>query len=82
MISIKPKRKQESVIDFTSPKKKKPWNEEDDGEMPATQIDFMDELSATQVDFMVEEEEKEKLPAYKLAAFGDEDVVSYIKESR
>lgn len=50
MIHINPKRKQESNFQnfiSPSPKKKKPWDDEE--EMPATQVDFMDDLGATQV---------------------------------
>lgn len=48
MLQINPKRKQEAGFNFTSPSKKKKWSDDAD-DMPATQVDFMDDLCATQV---------------------------------
>ena len=83
MISITKRKTVEGFHNIPSPiKKVKVWNDEDDGGLDATQLDFMDDLGATQVDSMFgQAEEKEELPSFKLSAFGDEEVIHFVKES-
>lgn len=88
MLLINPKRKDVGPSFSASPLKKKKKaldeaDEEDGWDLQCTQVDAFDDMGATQVDFLDEVDiEKEEEPAFRLSAFGDDDIVSFIEESR
>lgn len=88
MLHINPKRKTSAGPSFSpSPIKKKKLAsdeaEEDDGwDLQCTQVDMFDDgMAATQVDFIDDAEEKEEVPAFRLNAFGEEEILSFVEES-